>query len=113
MSPSDAGTVLLSNADGVQVTAGREVLDRLVTQVSNPVRWDACMEAMTALGVTHLIELAPAGTLVGLAKRVSLLSTGPTDTATDATGGNIAEVMATEPNDVVADVDVESVKVDL
>jgi [acyl-carrier-protein] S-malonyltransferase len=69
MSPSDAGTVLLSTADGVQVTAGREVLDRLVTQVSNPVRWDACMEAMTALGVTHLIELAPAGTLVGLAKR--------------------------------------------
>jgi [acyl-carrier-protein] S-malonyltransferase len=69
MTPSDAGTVLLSNADGAPVTAGREVLDRLVTQVSNPVRWDACMEAMTALGVTHLIELAPAGTLVGLAKR--------------------------------------------
>ena len=69
MSPHDASTGLLSNADGAQVTTGREVLDRLVTQVSNPVRWDRCMEAMTALGVTHLIELAPAGTLVGLAKR--------------------------------------------
>ncbi len=69
MTPSGASTGLLSNADGAQVSAGREVLDRLVTQVSNPVRWDRCMETMTALGVTHLIELAPAGTLVGLAKR--------------------------------------------
>ena len=38
-------------------------------QVSNPVRWDRCMETMLALGVTGLVELAPAGTLVGLAKR--------------------------------------------
>ena len=69
VTPADASTGLLSNAEGAQVTAGREVLDRLVTQVSNPVRWDLCMEAMADLGVTHLIELAPAGTLVGLAKR--------------------------------------------
>ena len=49
-------------------TAG-EVLDRLVAQVSNPVRWDLCMERFTDLGVTAIIELPPAGTLVGLAKR--------------------------------------------
>ncbi|HEX6055726.1 MAG TPA: ACP S-malonyltransferase [Intrasporangium sp.] len=60
---------LLSNADGRAVTDGREVLDRLVRQVSNPVRWDLCMETMLELGVTGLIELPPAGTLVGLAKR--------------------------------------------
>lgn len=69
VSPSDPTTALLSNGDGAQVTTGPEVLDRLVTQVSNPVRWDLCMATMTQLGVTHLIELAPAGTLVGLAKR--------------------------------------------
>jgi [acyl-carrier-protein] S-malonyltransferase len=61
---------LLSNADGQAVTDGREALDRLVRQVSNPVRWDLCMETMLALGVTGLIELPPAGTLVGLARRV-------------------------------------------
>ena len=72
VTPSDASTVLLSNADGAQVMAGRAVLDRLVTQVSNPVRWDLCMQAMADLGVTRLIELAPAGTLVGLAKRGGL-----------------------------------------
>ena len=60
---------LLSNADGRAVTDGREVLDRLVRQVSNPVRWDLCMQTMLELDVTGLIELPPAGTLVGLAKR--------------------------------------------
>ncbi|MEO9151945.1 MAG: ACP S-malonyltransferase [Lapillicoccus sp.] len=69
ITPHDPSTALLSNADGQAVAAGAEVLTRLVSQVSNPVRWDLCMETMTALGVTGLLELAPAGTLVGLAKR--------------------------------------------
>ena len=59
----------LEDADGQVVTDGRTVLDRLVAQVSNPVRWDLCMERFTALGVTAIIELPPAGTLIGLAKR--------------------------------------------
>lgn len=60
---------VVSNADGAVVASGAELLDRLVTQVSNPVRWDLCMETLASLGVTGLVELAPAGTLVGLAKR--------------------------------------------
>ena len=51
------------------VADGREVLDRLVQQVSNPVRWDLCMQTFADLGVTGLIEIPPAGTLTGLAKR--------------------------------------------
>ena len=66
---SDPGVTLVSNRDGAVVADGREVLDRLVAQVSNPVRWDLCMERFTTLGVTAIIELPPAGTLVGLAKR--------------------------------------------
>ena len=69
ISTHDARSSLLSNADGTIVHDGREVLKRLVTQVSNPVRWDLCMQTMLDLGVTGLIELPPAGTLVGLAKR--------------------------------------------
>ncbi len=69
LSPADPVLTLLSNADGRSVTRGSEVLSRLVAQVSNPVRWDLCMETLTDLGVTGLLELAPAGTLVGLAKR--------------------------------------------
>ncbi|MEV7025117.1 ACP S-malonyltransferase [Kitasatospora sp. NPDC093558] len=59
----------VSNRDGAVVTSGTEVLDRLVSQVSNPVRWDLCMETLTELGATAVIELAPAGTLTGLVKR--------------------------------------------
>ncbi len=69
ISTHDTRIQLLSNADGTVVHSGREVLKRLVTQVSNPVRWDLCMQTMLDLGVTGLIELPPAGTLVGLAKR--------------------------------------------
>lgn len=69
LTPADPHTRLLSNADGQVVESGAEILDRLVTQVSNPVRWDSCMETMAGLGVTAMIELLPGGTLTGLAKR--------------------------------------------
>jgi [acyl-carrier-protein] S-malonyltransferase len=62
---------VLSNKDGAVVKDGREILDRIVSQISNPVRWDLCMDALVSLGVTGVIELAPAGTLVGLIKRAA------------------------------------------
>lgn len=69
ISTHDPRIRLLSNADGRVVHDGRAVLDRLVAQVSRPVRWDLCMETMADLGVTAMIEIPPAGTLTGLAKR--------------------------------------------
>jgi [acyl-carrier-protein] S-malonyltransferase len=60
---------LLSNRDGGVVKSGSEWLDRIINQVSAPVRWDMCMHTMESLGVTALIELPPAGTLTSLAKR--------------------------------------------
>jgi [acyl-carrier-protein] S-malonyltransferase len=65
----DPRTRLLSNADGQVVQSGREYLTRLVNQVANPVRWDLCLQTMADLGVTGLLELPPAGTLTGIAKR--------------------------------------------
>lgn len=58
-----------TNHDGSEVTSGGAFVDLLVGQVSSPVRWDKTMEAFAAAGVTGIIELAPAGALVGLAKR--------------------------------------------
>jgi [acyl-carrier-protein] S-malonyltransferase len=69
ITPRRPATRLLSNADGAVVETGGEVLRRIVDQVSNPVRWDLCMQTLHGLGVTGLIELPPAGTLAGLAKR--------------------------------------------
>jgi [acyl-carrier-protein] S-malonyltransferase len=60
---------LLSDADGAAVRSGQDWLKRIVNQVSAPVRWDACMRSMAGLGVTAMIELPPAGTLTGLARR--------------------------------------------
>ena len=65
----DPGMVLLSNADGAPVSSGRDWLERIVTQVSAPVRWDECMHTMSRLGASALIELPPGGTLAGLARR--------------------------------------------
>ncbi|MFJ4875498.1 ACP S-malonyltransferase [Streptomyces sp. NPDC088745] len=66
---SDPSLTYVSNADGKTVAAGSEVVSRLVSQVSNPVRWDLCMETFQTLGATAMIEVCPGGTLVGLAKR--------------------------------------------
>jgi [acyl-carrier-protein] S-malonyltransferase len=69
ITPRDPRVRLLSNADGAEVAGGAEVLERLVAQVSNPVRWDLCQRTLADLGVTAAIELAPGGALAGLAKR--------------------------------------------
>src|SRR6266700_3721061 len=66
---TDPALTLLSDADGAAVTTGKEWLERIVAQVAAPVRWDLCMRTMADLGVTALIELPPAGTLTGLARR--------------------------------------------
>ncbi|MEU9730250.1 ACP S-malonyltransferase [Streptomyces sp. NPDC048002] len=69
LSPADPTVPYVSNKDGRTVATGAEVLDRLVGQVANPVRWDLCMETFKELGVTALLEVCPGGTLTGLAKR--------------------------------------------
>ncbi|MFF9451813.1 ACP S-malonyltransferase [Streptomyces flaveolus] len=69
LTPADPGVTYVSNKDGRAVAGGGEVLERLVGQVANPVRWDLCMETFKELGVTALIEVCPGGTLTGLAKR--------------------------------------------
>jgi [acyl-carrier-protein] S-malonyltransferase len=69
LTPGDPKVTYVSNKDGQAVATGAEVLERLVGQVANPVRWDLCMETFKALGVTALVEVCPGGTLTGLAKR--------------------------------------------
>ena len=69
MPPRDPRVRLLANRDGAVVTSGRDAVERLVAQVSSPVRWDACMQTMLDIGATGMLELTPAGTLTGLARR--------------------------------------------
>ncbi len=67
--PAQPSRLLLSNADGAAVSSGAQALARLVSQVTSPVRFDACLDTLRELGVTAVIELPPAGALAGLAKR--------------------------------------------
>lgn len=65
---NDPSVKIWTNKDGKEVSSGSEYLELLVGQVANSVRWDLCMHAFSS-NVTAMIELAPAGTLTGLAKR--------------------------------------------
>ena len=69
MEVSDPTVSILSNSDGTSVETGREYVDRLVKQVTNPVRWDLCQESLLNTGITGMIELVPGGTLTGIARR--------------------------------------------
>ena len=66
---SDPELPLYTNRDGSIVPSGRQALEWMVDQVSRPVRWDRCMESFESDGIEGMMELAPAGALVGLAKR--------------------------------------------
>jgi len=68
---SDPVVGVLSNRDGRVLNSGHEILERIVSQVANPVRWDLCMATMQVTGITKALEVAPAGTLVGLLKRAA------------------------------------------
>ncbi|GAA2561784.1 ACP S-malonyltransferase [Winogradskya consettensis] len=102
VSVADPARVVLSDLDGTSVTDGRELLQRLVRQVTAPVRWDLVMKTLRELGVTGIIELPPAGTLAGIVKRelkgenapeiVTLNNPGDLDAARDL----IARHTATE-----------------
>ncbi|WP_213930491.1 ACP S-malonyltransferase [Rhodococcus sp. B50] len=69
ITPSDPTHTLLSNYDGKPVTSGADALERLAAQVTRPVRWDLCTVSLRDAQVSRIVELPPAGTLVGIAKR--------------------------------------------
>jgi [acyl-carrier-protein] S-malonyltransferase len=66
---SDPEFRVLSNKEGAIIASGKELVERIITQIANPVRWDLCMETMQHEGVTGLLELFPGGTLTAIAKR--------------------------------------------
>ena len=59
----------ISNKDGQIITESTELKNRLISQITSPVRWDLCQAKMVEQGVTGMLELAPGGVLTGIAKR--------------------------------------------
>ncbi|MDY6869052.1 MAG: ACP S-malonyltransferase [Actinomycetota bacterium] len=64
---------LLSNADGQPVASAADAIEKLVAQLTRPVRWDLCTATMRQrfenAENAAIVEFPPAGTLVGIAKR--------------------------------------------
>jgi [acyl-carrier-protein] S-malonyltransferase len=60
---------LLSNVDGQPVISAADAMSKLVSQLTQPVRWDRCTESLRERNVTAIVEFPPAGTLAGIAKR--------------------------------------------
>lgn len=86
LSPRDPVAPLYTNKDGSTVTDGAQMLELLVGQISSPVRWDRCMESFARDGVSHVVEVTPAGALVGLVKRaLKDVATTKLDLPTDVT----------------------------
>ena len=67
LAPRTAVCDVIANADGARLRDGRELLDRLVVQLTRPVRFDLCLAATD--GATAAVELAPGGVLTALVKR--------------------------------------------
>lgn len=67
--PSEPVTTLLSNFDGSPVASGVDAMDKLVNQLTSPVRWDLCTEYFKTADVQAVVELPPSGALSGIAKR--------------------------------------------
>jgi len=66
---TNSSSSFISNKDGQIVKDSSELKNRLITQITSPVRWDMCQAKMIELDVTGMLELAPAGVLTGIAKR--------------------------------------------
>ena len=69
VSAADPTTTLLSNFDGQPVTSAGDAMEKLVAQLTRPVRWDLCTETMRKLNTSAIVEFPPAGALTGIAKR--------------------------------------------
>ncbi|KRQ26514.1 ACP S-malonyltransferase [Mycobacteroides sp. H001] len=67
--PSEPVTTLLSNFDGTPVASGADAMEKLVNQLTSPVRWDLCTEYFKTADVQAVVELPPSGALAGIAKR--------------------------------------------
>ncbi|HET6352099.1 MAG TPA: ACP S-malonyltransferase [Coriobacteriia bacterium] len=78
----DALIPVYQNTAASAATDAEVIRERLMAQITSPVRWTETMQAFVADGITHVIEAGPGAVLTGLAKRID----GVTALSADAVG---------------------------
>ena len=62
---------VIHNVDVAEHRGHDAIRDALARQAASPVHWTATVRAMTARGVTHVVECGPGKVLAGLVKRIA------------------------------------------
>jgi [acyl-carrier-protein] S-malonyltransferase len=67
---ADAAVPVVANVDAAFHAAGREWPSLLERQLTSPVRWIGCVEALRAEGADTFVEVGPGQVLTGTVKRI-------------------------------------------
>jgi [acyl-carrier-protein] S-malonyltransferase len=62
---------VVNNVDVKTETDPAKIKDALVRQAASPVRWVETIQAMIAMGATHIVECGPGKVLAGLTRRIA------------------------------------------
>jgi [acyl-carrier-protein] S-malonyltransferase len=62
---------VLNNVDVKHEAQPERIRDALVRQAASPVRWVETIQAMAAMGATHIVECGPGKVLAGMTRRIA------------------------------------------
>lgn len=62
---------IVQNFTAQPTTDPKNLRENLIRQISSPVLWAQCVEKISTLGITHLVECGPGKVLSGLIKKIS------------------------------------------
>jgi len=62
---------VVTNVSAELLQDPEEIKEALIKQVSNPIKWETCMEKLLAQGLDYFIEMSPGNVLTGFMKKIS------------------------------------------
>jgi [acyl-carrier-protein] S-malonyltransferase len=62
---------VINNVDVSVLKDPAAIKNALVRQAASPVRWVETVQAIAALGITHVVECGPGKVLTGMTKRIN------------------------------------------
>ena len=85
---------VVQNHDAGIATTVEGIERRLLSQLSEPVRWTECVQRLAAGGVSHLVECGPGRVLTGLTRRIDRSLTAASLGTLDGLAGQLEAAVA-------------------